>query len=572
MKEKKYFLLVLTAVLFLIYFSPYIIKGKNTFVQIHDNLNQINQFSIFDGKFQGGLLPSEKIPDATLPGVNPIFRVGQISLSKLFFSFDYFWGYVLNEFLYRLLGFLGFFYLLRIFTKKTSFPDYLLILISFSFIALPFWSPGHLSISGIPLLILAFYHFYHRKNLLISYLIVILYAFYSNFFASGIFIFFIIIFAFIYLFLKRKLNRHLIWGVVLLFVGLMISHYPFFLIQFVYKIQTNRISQSFSGLGFSATLKRIFSHFISSHIASQSFHSRFILQSSVMFMFLLFFYRKFRHLKLILLLWTFLLFSSFIYGIYYYQPFLDFYNKLEIGFRLERFYFLNPAIWYLLWGILLIEFYQIMKNKKTAQIILLIFISLQIGYCLKNSTLMAYLGKPTFKEFFSKEQFSAIEAKLEGNKNDYRVGCIGFFPSVANYNGFKTIDSFSVYYPLEFKQKFYEIIKDELKQNPEVEDFFQNWGIHVFLFDDKIAKYYYDQDYIKQNIREIKCDLNIEELGKFKVKYLFSTAEISNAEKIGLEEICKSNDSKFYYRFFVYEIKTLLDSTSQRSNGVEDNS
>jgi len=239
---------------------------------------------------------------------------------------------------------------------------------------------------------------------------------------------------------------------------------------------------------------------------------------------------------------------------------------------LERFYFLNPAIWYLLWGILLIEFYQIMKNKKTAQIILLIFISLQIGYCLKNSTLMAYLGKPTFKEFFSKEQFSAIEAKLEGNKNDYRVGCIGFFPSVANYNGFKTIDSFSVYYPLEFKQKFYEIIKDELKQNPEVEDFFQNWGIHVFLFDDKIAKYYYDQDYIKQNIREIKCDLNIEELGKFKVKYLFSTAEISNAEKIGLEEICKSNDSKFYYRFFVYEIKTLLDSTSQRSNGVEDNS
>ena len=549
-------LILLTTLLFLIYFSPYILKGKNSFIQIHDNLNQINQFSILNGKFQGALFPSEKIPNATLPGANPIFRVGQISISKLFFSLDYFWGYVLNEFLYRLLGFLGLLYLLKIFTQNTKFPDYLLILISFSFIALPFWSPGHLSIAGIPLLILAFYYLYHQQKLLRSYLIVILYAFYSNFFVSGIFIFFVIIFAYIYLLFKSKLNRHLIFGGILLFVCFLVSHYSFFLIQFVYNIPTNRISQSFTGYGVTETLKRIFIHFISSQISSQSFHGRFILQSSLIFMFLLFFYRKFQHLKLILLLWAFLLFSSLIYGIYYYQPFLDFYNKLEQGFRLERFYFLNPAVWYILWGILLIEFYQMMKNKKTAQIILIILVSLQIGYCLKNSTLMAFTEKPTFKQFFAQEQFSEIEAKLERNKNDYRVGCIGFFPAVANYNGFKTIDSFSVFYPLEFKQKFYEIIKDELKQNPEIEDFFQNWGIHVFLFDDKIGKHYYDQDYIKENINEIQCDLNINKLKEFNVKYLFSTVRISNYKAIGLEKVYKNNDSKYYYRFFVYEIKT----------------
>ena len=549
-------LILLTIVLFFLYFSPYLIKGKNSFVQIHDNLNQINQFNIFERKFQGAIFPSAKIPDATLPGVDPIFRVGPISITKLFFAFDYFRGYVFNEFFYRLLGFLGLFYLLKIFTNNSKFPDYLLLLISFSFVALPFWPPGHLSIAGIPLLMLAFYNFYHHKNLLISYLFMILYAFYSNLLASGIFIFFIVLFVYIYLLFKRKLNKHLVFGAILLFACFIVSHYPFFLIQFVYKIPTNRITQSFSGFGLFETLKRIFTHFISSHTAAQSFHARFILQSSIIIMFLLFFYRKFRYLKLILLLWGYLLFSSIIFGIYYYRPFLDFYNELEIGFRVERFYFLNPPVWFILWGILLIEFYEIMKNKKTAQIILIILISIQIGYCLKNSTIKAYFGKPSFKEFFAGEQFAEIETKLEGNKKEYRIGCIGFFPAIANYNGFKTVDSFSVFYPLEFKQEFYEIIKDELKQNPEIEDFFLNWGIQVLLFDDKTGKNYYDQDFIKQNINEIKCDLKIEKLKDFKVKYLFSTVSISNFKEIGLEKVYENTNPENYYRFFVYRIKT----------------
>ena len=550
-------ILLLVFVFFLIYFSPYFFKGKNSYIQVHDNLEQLNQAGIFDGKFQGGILPSKKIPDATLPGVSPIFRVGQLSLSKIFFSFSYFWGYVLNEIIIRIIGFLGLFYLLKIFKNKSAFPDYLLALISLAFISLPFWSPGYLSIAGLPLLILAFYNFYKKRKLFVSYLSIILYAFYSNLFVAGIFVGIILIVIYVYLLIKRKLNKHLIFGAMVLFLGFVVSHYSFFLIVFYYRIPTNRVMQSFQGYGFWETLKRIFAHFFTSHIASQSFHARFILESSLPITFFLIIKRKYKHLKLILILWSYLILSSVIFGIYYYQPILEIINHLKIGFRIERFYFLNPAIWFILWGILLIELFNIMNNKKTAKIIIAVLAILQIGYGMKNSTFVAFTAKPTFEDFIAEKQFAEIEPKLSGNKTDYRVGCIGFFPCIANYNGFKTVGSFSVFYPLEFKQKFYRIIKDELAGNKEIEDFFLKWGIHVFLFDDKIGKKYYEQDYIKQHIPEIVCKLNIEELQKFNVKYLFSVAKISNFEELGLKEIACSNNPKYFYRFFVYELPAI---------------
>ena len=59
---------------------------------------------------------------------------------------------------------------------------------------------------------------------------------------------------------------------------------------------------------------------------------------------------------------------------------------------------------------------------------------------------------------------------------------------------------------------------------------------------------------MQQNISEITCDLNIKELKKFNVKYLFSTVRIQNAEEIGLEEITINESLEYYYRLFIYQI------------------
>ena len=59
-----YYLSVLT--FFLVYFSPYLIKGTDVFIDSHDNLDSINLLGVFDGYFNGGLFLSSDNPQITL--------------------------------------------------------------------------------------------------------------------------------------------------------------------------------------------------------------------------------------------------------------------------------------------------------------------------------------------------------------------------------------------------------------------------------------------------------------------------------------------------------------------------
>ena len=176
---------------------------------------------------------------------------------------------------------------------------------------------------------------------------------------------------------------------------------------------------------------------------------------------------------------------------------------------------------------------------------------MQISLNFYSYTFKAYSEKPTFREFMAEKQFSEIRNILPESDNNFRIGCIGFYPAVANFNGFKTVDSFSAYYPLEYKNRFRKITGKELEQNSELKEYFENKGSALFLFDDKIGRNYFDQDYIN-NIPSIHCDLDLIELRKLGVMYLFSTVEIENALQRDLQEIYKSENSEYYYRIIIY--------------------
>jgi len=147
-------------------------------------------------------------------------------------------------------------------------------------------------------------------------------------------------------------------------------------------------------------------------------------------------------------------------------------------------------------------------------------------------------------------------SKTERNydKNTIRIGCIGFHPSIANLNGFKTIGGYIPVYPLEFKKSFYKIIKDEIKQNEKLYQVFLKWGQQAYLFDDKLSMGLNNQYMIKKYFKAIRCDLNIEELKKYDVNYIFSTARILNSKEIGMKKIYINDEPEYYYNFYVYLI------------------
>ena len=573
---------ILSIILFLLYFSPYLIKGKKVYIPIHDNLNQLNMQGIFDGKFSAEFFPQNVETEFTLPGTESIFHLAHIKLDKLFFSFDFFYGYIFNEFFYRLIGFLGLFFLLKnyIFRRKISplYPlkkgeidmqfqrkkqpknpppflggerggsfDYFLILLSFSFISLPFWPQGNLSIAGIPLLIFAFLNLRNHTKLIISYSLIILYAFYSNFFFAGIY--FIPIF--ILLIFLRKINLQMTWGVILLLLCFAFSHLPVVLNLLYYGIPVARIFQDPIPISFISALKMSVWNFLFSSALSVSYHIYLIFPISAIIS--IYLYIKKKPIKYIILIWVIIVLNSVIYGFYFYKPFITFYNSLKIGFNFSRIYVLNSVLWYLLFALCLAGIFQISKQKSLIKIFSAILI---IQICLNSYAFIteAFTQKPTFEKFVSEAQFFEISKKINANKSDFRIGCIGFFPSVANYNGFETIGSFSSYYPVDFKMQIRKIIQNEIKQNSELNDYFTKRGSALFLFDDEIGKHYRDQEYIEDNVEEIQCDLDIYELKELGVKYLFSTVRISNQKDINLDEIIVSDNEEYYYQLYVYEI------------------
>ena len=595
---KKKFQFISVLVLFFIYFSPYLILGSNAYIQNHDNLDQSNLVGIYDGYFNGVFFASESNKNFTLPTVDQNFKINDLSFDRLlFYIFGYFWGFVINELLYRLIAFLGMVKLLEIFKKKYYFPQLFQILIAFSFASLPFYPQSYLSSAGLPLLICSFHSLLNRKNILSSYFYIFFFAFYSHFFLSGFFVGILISLVFLYLLFKSELNVYAFGGALLLLISFLISHYHIFLNHFYHDIASIRSSYSILKNSKSiSAFDSIIQILLKNGTDAPTNHAIIILPS--VFVFILEGYKYFKMKAMINFCLILIIFSSLIFGLYHYYPFLKLFNFLASGFNWSRFYWLNPTIWYALWSLLLIEFYNksIVNNKflysailfsgvianqdilslKT-QIIIAItayllnrltkkyfygnestIFALLIGQILINMysyTFPAYTRSPSFKQFYSEEQFQEIIEHIKIDKNTSRIGCIGFFPSVANYNGLKTVGSYEVDYPIHFKESFYKVIENELSQNKYLYDYFTQWGKRAYLFDNEIGKPFYDQQYrINRDHPEITCDLNIDALKDFKVEYLFSVSKIINENEKNLKLLHKSIKPDYFYNIYVYKI------------------
>ena len=115
-------------------------------------------------------------------------------------------------------------------------------------------------------------------------------------------------------------------------------------------------------------------------------------------------------------------------------------------------------------------------------------------------------------------------------KND-RVISIGFDPMAAIANDIRTIDGYHNLYPLSYKIKFHEIIKDELKNNKYWESYYNNYGSRVYAIIN-------DPKNIKINFLAAKKLGAVYVLSKYQIK--------SN----NLKAICENcnKDSFFLYK------------------------
>ncbi|MCD6182619.1 MAG: hypothetical protein J7K89_09590 [Candidatus Cloacimonetes bacterium] len=529
--------------------APYLILGHDAHILVHDNLNQINMLGIHGGRFAAPLLPGSHQPHFTLQGTPDIFHLAHFKLDKPLFALGYFPGFVLNELLYRLLALLGMAALLRCLNGTFGYPQ---LLATLAFAALPFWPQGNGSIAAFPLLAVACIHLSRHHHLLPSLVLIAFYALYSNFFFIGIYLVPLWLAAILWLLFRGRKPWPLLAGCILFLALSAISHFPVFYNQLVAHIPTNRAVQEFAGVSTWQSAKAVVMNILASQPLAPSLHRWIILPFCVVITILL--WRNKARMRSVGLLWLGIISCATLSALFFWMPIQRLWQALGLGFNFSRIYVFMPMFWYLL--LAFCAGWLSSRPRKVWKTLAITILSAQLLLNLGITVHRTIADRPTFRQFVAIRQFDAIKTAMGTDAHQDVVGCIGFYPAVAQYNGLRTIDSFSAYYPASYKATFRSFIAAELEGNQELRTYFENRGSALYLFDDEIGFDYTTQNYPAD--LSITCDLNIPALQQHRVKWLIASVPIKNAAQRKLQPVITQPGNGYYRSLTLYRIKEEL--------------
>jgi len=161
----------------------------------------------------------------------------------------------------------------------------------------------------------------------------------------------------------------------------------------------------------------------------------------------------------------------------------------------------------------------------------------------------------TWEQFHAQEIFQQIHNEHPEIKKNGRVGCLGFYPAIAQFNGYSTVDSYQNNYALSYKARFRKIIEGELDRSPSLREYFDAWGGRCYLVSRQLTN-------LNAPLRGLYVpnpDIKIKDFRFSNTAFsavggthLLSSAEILNAEAIGLTLIGKYEAPSTPLRVFVY--------------------
>lgn len=544
----------------LVQFLPYFLLGTNAYVRIHDTLegewiwlhilNETNTAWDFE--------KDTVIPQVMNGLIRSAFPTGLSVQMVLLTIFGTFWGYVINKFFVLLIGFVGMYLLLKDYFIKNQNFKYIVILCAALFMALPYFPVFGISITGQPLILWAFMNL--RKNIktTLSFVITLLYPFYSSIVWIAIPGLLALGLILIYEFIKyRRIPYLYILGMIGMATMYILVNYEMFESTMVddafvshrtaydlYKYQQPSLQSSIvETLQFLGALHYHIATFVAIPILLALILSLQVKN-----------YRKRPQTMLIIILVI--------------CVFQGFYNLIEFSlgdrfsflsaFRLNRFSSILPLLWILAFALSLAALWD--KLKFRGFILPIFFVQLFVGLfgndeVLNNYKIMLNKGKfPSYDAYLSPDQFNEIANYISEPFENYRVASLGLSPTVAQYNGFYTLDGLQSLYDYNYKQKFRLIFAKEIEKSQEIEAYFDGWGNRCYIFSSELGTHYPAYYVSKRDSISLKnFEFNAQAFADLGGKYLISAVEIENAEKVNLhlEKVFESN--KAWRTIYLYK-------------------
>lgn len=577
-KQNKLFILGL--IVLLSSFVAYCLLGENSIVTIHDNLDSDVLYYVLCARYR------DLFSGDTYAG----FMNGHahISVSNSFEKIYYYlfspvYAYIINLYVVRFIAYLGMYLLL----KESKINNYISFIVSISFSVLPFYSVYGLSAMGIPFLLYAFSMLYKGKKILISFIYIILFGFYSSIVLIGFFLVLICIAVSVWS-ITKKLDRRFTLGFIVLVVSFLMANnhmiFGFFNDTHVshrveFKLEENNMLSSF------------FDSLLYGQYHAVSLHTFFWLAIFVFLIFLFLVYRlnlQFDKIlvKKIVACIGLIVFISLFFMIFHSYFFIEirnivFSNSELRTFQFDRIYFLSPFLWFYLLGMLIAficdsskriidyyfskygdslkaDFFYKRSNwvfSSFAALVLFfslfpVFVGSDIRWQIEN--LFNSDRYVSWGEFYNTDLYNQIEESIHKSKDDYYVASIGLYPSIASYNGFNCVDGYSNDYDIQYKHDFYNVIKDEIYTNTELNSYYLDWGSRCYLFSSLLGQdYLVDRGYYKY----IKLNVDMDELKKLNCEYILSALPIDNFEELNLNYINVFDNGYGTYSVYLYEIE-----------------
>lgn len=532
----------------LFFLLPYLTMWGDAYIRVHDTLEgELIWFqTLIDSKlaFKTGKevlldmamngLPRDILPTA----LNPLTLITQL--------LGIYWGYVVYAFILKSIGFYGFYKLLA-----SKFDNVNLIaVLSGLFISIPFYPVFGLSLMGLPLLLYAFIQLDQKKNVFKYLILISVISFCSSLvwlgvpmgvLGSGLAI----------LNLRQKISFQLYFGLIVCLLSVALAHYAFIQFTMFSGFQSHRELYQTANPTLLENITETILFFFTCHYHVGTLFTGIILIFSLTV-------NYYQPSKLIINLLYLIVGIAIFQGFY---PLFDalFLYKIPVinSLKANRISIFLPFLWMLLFAYSVLKGSTIFNNKSIAfivasQLIVTLIANDEIQHNYRS--LLGLSRFPSFHGYLATDLFQEINKDLPSNKASYRVVSIGLSPTIAQYNGYYTLDGLYSSYSKKYKLEFRKIFEQELEKNIENKQYFDNWGNRCYLFPSELKKNHSSNLVSKdKNLKILNLNFNAQAFKDLGGKYVFSGVEILNAQKTGLSLLNVYNNPQSFWKIYVYE-------------------
>lgn len=555
----------------LLLFVPYILLGEGSVFTVHDQLDETLFTYVLTAKhlFTGTEIYPEMMSGMNASGMMP----SALLFVMLYKIFPLFPAFVLQYFCVAASAFFGMYFLVRKLTKSNGIS----FVIAALFCMLPYQPVYGLSIVGLPLLIVCMWQLYEEQYKIVSMLGIVYFSLTTHLVLIGYVALTYLGIAIILLLWKKKgikkEDRWFYFGVILLTTVYCIVNYDMFLQLIVgtgdfvshrEELVNNTVSIN--------TWKNIVGVFLGGGDHVATCHLYFIIPMAIITLIQGIRYKKLSDhgkwlWKILVIVWISAMITALLYGFFTSELVMTWRNSQSGFFRYfqaDRYYWAYPTIWWMAFGVSLgLVWSDFPKLNETIKVLIFILIAVPTVNFVKVSSNLydnlngynhgsEYTGKLTWGEFYMQDVLEKVDEYIGRDKSTYRIASLGRCPAPTLFYGFYTIDGYSNNYSLDYKHEFRTIIEKELEKNGDVQVYFDVWGSRCYLYSAESARNLYmrkDVEFAYQNL-----ELNLEKMKEMGCEYIFSAAEIRNAEEIGLDFEERFDTEESIYEVWLYRI------------------